>query len=111
MAYQRNGYWYRSVRDGDQVRTEYLGTGPLAEAMATLDAVKREERQREWAAMRAEREAQREIDRAIDAVGDLVRVLTHAVLLANGYHAHKRQWRKRRHGGDRAALPVVESVL
>jgi len=98
MAYQRNGYWYRSVRDGDQVRTEYLGTGPLAEAMATLDALKREERELEWAAMRAEREAQREIDRAIDAVGAEVRVLTKTVLEAHGYHQHKGTWRKRRDG-------------
>jgi len=102
MAYRRNGYWYRSVRDGDQVRTEYLGAGPLAEAMATLDAVEREERELEWAAMRAEREAQREIDRTIDAVGDALRELTRVVLVAYGYHLHKGQWRKRRDGGEDA---------
>jgi len=98
MSYRRNGYWYRSVRDGDQVRTEYLGAGPLAEAMATLDAMKREEREIEWAAMRAEREAQREIDRAIGESERLVRAVVAAVLLASGYHAHRGQWRKRRDG-------------
>ena len=103
MAYQRDGYWYRSVREGDQVRTEYLGTGPLAEAMATLDALKREEREREWAEARAEREAQREIDRAIGESERLVRAVVAAVLLANGYHARRGQWRKRRDGRQAAS--------
>ena len=98
MAYQRNGYWYRSVRDGDRVRTEYLGTGPLAEAIATLDTVEKEERGARRAAARAERKAQREVDQAIDAAGDALRELTSVVLLASGYHRHKGQWRKRRYG-------------
>jgi len=102
MAYQRNGYWYRSVRRGAKVRTEYLGSGPLAALWAELDAVAREERETRRAAVRAELETQREIDRAIDAAGEGVRTLTEAVLLANGYHLHKRQWRKRRYGGQAA---------
>ena len=98
MAYRRNGYWYRSVRDGDQVQTEYLGAGPLAEAMATLDALKREERELEGAAIRAEREAQREIDRAMGESERLVCAVVAAVLLVSEYHAHRGQWRKRRDG-------------
>lgn len=56
--------------------------------MAVLDALDWEERERESAAFRAERDAEREIDQAVDASEDLVRTLTHAVLLANGYHTH-----------------------
>ena len=96
MAYQRNGYWYRSVRRGAKVQTEYLGSGVLAELSAELDAVAREEREAQRAAVRAERETQREIDRAIDVAGDALKELTRAALVANGYHLHKGQWRKRR---------------
>ena len=104
MAYERNGYWYRSVREGDQVRTEYLGAGPLAKLSAEVDALKREERELEWAAMRAEREAQREIDQAIGESGRLVRAVVAAVLLVSGYHTHRGQWRKRRDGKERELL-------
>ena len=99
MSYRRNGYWYSSVREGDQVRTEYLGAGPLAEARAARDALKRDARELEWAAMRAEREVQSAIDQAIDESERLVRAVVAAVLLISGYHSHRGQWRKRRNGG------------
>jgi hypothetical protein len=35
---------YRSMRDGDKVRTEYLGTGERAALFALLDAEDRAER-------------------------------------------------------------------
>lgn len=99
MAYKRGRYYYRSKREGQHVRTEYLGTGVLALAIAELDAEERERQRQEQAIVRAEQEAQRAIDRKIDEEGDLVRTLTRAVLLVSGYHNHKGQWRRRRDGG------------
>ena len=96
MAYQRNGYWYRSKRNGDHVETEYLGAGELGRAIAELDALDREQRQMERAELRAEQERERKVDRTLDATGDLLRLLVQAHLLVNGYHNHKGQWRKRR---------------
>ena len=96
MAYQRGGYYYRSRREGKRVATEYLGRGEAAQTIARLDALQQEQRVLERAAARAEQEAELEIDREIDALGDLARQLTRAVLVASGYHTHKRQWRRRR---------------
>ena len=99
MAYRRRGrYYYRSKREGERVVTEYLGAGDLAQATVALDALDRERRAQERAALRAERERQGEIDRALDAAGALLGELTEAALLVSGYHAHKGQWRKRRDG-------------
>ena len=80
--------------------TEYLGTGDLGQLMAKTDAMDRERRELEREAIRVEREGEREIDRTLDAAGDLLRKLTYAVLVANGYHQHKGQWRRRR--GERS---------
>lgn len=87
-------YYYRSVRVGRRVVTEYMGSGPAGLLAAEHDALVRQERQRTL----KEREAQREVDRAIDAAGGWVRTLTRAVLLVSGYHTHKGTWRRRRHG-------------
>lgn len=94
----RGSYYTRSRRVGGRVVREYVGSDSFAEAMAEIDALDRERQNEEQAAMRAEQEAQRMIDLKIDEEGDFVRVLTQAVLLANGYHSHKGQWRKRRDG-------------
>ena len=96
MAYQRNGYYYQSRRRGDRVVTEYLGSATWAQAAADLDAFEREEA----AAERAAREADLQLDRDIEALGRVVRSVANAVLTASGYHTHKRQWRKQRHGHD-----------
>jgi len=101
MGWEKRGhrlYYYRKRREGKRVISEYVGHGELAEAIATLDALDRHEQEAERAALWDEREAQRDVDQAIDTAGELVRALTHTVLLASGYHKHKGQWRKRRDG-------------
>jgi len=96
MAYQRNGYYYRSRRDGDRVVTEYLGRAEWATAAAELDAFERERRREEAAEERARRETELQLDRDIDALGEIARAVTTAALLASGYHTHRRQWRRQR---------------
>jgi len=97
MAYQRNGYWYRSKREGATVVTEYLGRASWVEPMQRLDDLERQQRELERAKARAEREAALELDREIDGLGELTRQMAGAVLVVSGYHSHKRQWRKQRH--------------
>src|SRR5689334_10272212 len=99
MAWEprRNGrtYYYRKQRRGGRVVSEYVGTGlagtlgELYQARAdahTADA--RAQRAREIAALPPD-------DPALADLETLLAGLTRAVLLANGYHPHKRQWRKR----------------
>jgi len=88
-------YYYRKRRIGDRVVSEYVGTGPVAEAAFALDELKRQAREEERQLFRQERERQRAIDEAVDRACLLARRLIYAALLLNGYHMHRGQWRKR----------------
>lgn len=99
MAWEeRNGkaYYYRKRRVGTQVRSEYVGSGVSGEGEATEVARDRAERAAARARWKAERAVIEADDGAYDAMADVLALLTRGVLLANGYHRHKRQWRRRR---------------
>ncbi len=102
MAWEtRNGrgsYYTRTKRVDGRVVREYIGTGPAAKVIADLDALEREERQRNRVEFQAVKETQRLIDRKTDKETRLIKTLTQAILLVNGYHNHKGQWRKKRNG-------------
>lgn len=95
---RRNGnvYYYEKRREGDRVVSEYVGGGlvaDLAQKRAELDRAQREaERER----LRIERMSMAEVDAALDQFSKLVDTVMAAELLLNGYHQHKRQWRRRR---------------
>jgi hypothetical protein len=92
----RGAYYTRSKRVGGRVVREYVGTGEVAELAAEIDAVERAEREEARAARRAEHAQAREV---VEALSDLEAVTRQAVtetLHAEGFHRHKRQWRRRR---------------
>jgi len=89
-------YYYRKVRDGGRVKSEYIGAGIVAEAYARLDEIDRHERQRAAAEWRTTVERERQSIAALAQVDELVKSAVAAVLIANGYHTHKRQWRRKR---------------
>jgi len=91
-------YYTRSLRVKGKVVREYIGTGPTALAIAELDALDRQQRHHDQINFKVEKEAQRSIDRKIDEETKIVQTMTDAVLLVNGYHYHKGQWRKKRYG-------------
>jgi hypothetical protein len=96
MAWEQRGnihYYYRKVRQGDRVFSEYVGSGDLARACADLDELERHLRRAE----RAKREGLRALDAELEAACGLIRALTYAALLSTGHHTHKGQWRKKRH--------------
>jgi hypothetical protein len=92
-------YYYRSVRDAWSVRTEYFGTGPLADFAAAEDAqrqVSREIRAALEFELAAFEAAFRE---PLSELAEHVDLLVKAVLYSRGYHRHDRgSWRKRRGG-------------
>ncbi len=93
MAWAKGRYYRRQHWRSGTCFTEYIGAGPLADLAAALD-----ERDR---ALRApsKQALLKELDRTADdliAFTEAVNVLTAGALLLNGYHQHKRQWRKRR---------------
>ena len=89
-------YYYRKRRIGGRVMSKYVGTGPVAEAAATLDELKRQTREKERELFRREQEKQRAIDQEVDRACLLTRHLIHAALLLCGFHMHRGEWRKRR---------------
>jgi len=95
---QRRGrsYYYRKVREGGRIRSEYVGGGTLAQLCAELDGCGRQERAAKRAADRATRQAEEGVDRQLADAESALTAMTHAALVAAGYRNHKGQWRKRR---------------
>lgn len=97
MGWETRGngrYYYRKVRRGGRVTSEYIGGGYMAEALAGLDEFARQQRELDaavWGATVADDQRHADELAAVDA---LVKSAVAAVLLANGYHTHRRQWRK-----------------
>ena len=98
----RNGksYYYRKERAGNRVRSVYVGSGLIGQLSARTDEQEREEKDAERRALRREIEKQDAIDSRIDAVCELTEKLVTAALIASGFHQHKRQWRRKRHGKE-----------
>jgi len=99
MGWETRGngrYYYRKVRDGGRVISEYIGGGVLAEAYAELDADARGDSAAARAAWSETVQAERQHDAALAEVDELVQGMTAAVLIAAGYHTHGRQWRRQR---------------
>lgn len=85
----RNRYYYRSVRNGDKVTSEYIG----ASLTAHLLALELEQRQAEQEAFRRLVEAEDAIDREVRSVGGLVKNMLTLAMVATGHRQHKGQWR------------------
>lgn len=102
MGWENRGngrYYYRKVRHGKKVVSEYVGNGPMAEMLAHLDKateIDQQLKQMEQAEERKAFEVDRGLDIMIDEFGDVVRQMATAVLLTTGHYAHRGQWRKKR---------------
>lgn len=99
MGWETRGsgtYYYRKVRSGGRVRSEYIGAGFVAEALAELDARGRQAAAVQRQAWRAEAEAERRTAATLAEVDRMVQTMTAAALIAAGYHTHRRQWRRQR---------------
>lgn len=97
MSWETRGterYYYRRRKVDGQMVTEYLGNGWLAELAASQDEADRQHRAAAAAEWQALVDDERQTLATLATVDDLVGALTAGVLLANGYHTHRRQWRK-----------------
>ena len=90
-------YYTRSRKVNGEVVREYIGTGVLGQLAAMEDESKREQERQRAAFEREERERLEEVLAPVEELDEAAEVLARAVLLAGGYHRHKRgEWRKRR---------------
>lgn len=99
MAFEeRNGnrYYYRKERRGDKVVSEYIGTGQLADLCYQLDQARLIDRDLQRMGRRAETAEEALLDQSLDEITEISEAVIGSLLLINGYHQHKRQWRKRR---------------
>lgn len=100
----KGGYYYRSVRCGDRVASEYLGRGPEAEAAALLDGERRARRTAARAVRRRTELAERRTFQAAHKRGAGVERALSAGLAALGWHRPQRHTWRRRRGGVSANL-------
>ncbi len=95
METRRNGrYYYRKERQGKHVVSSYVGTGATADLIARCEAWRKAEELQQRAAIKHEQQAITEQGRVVLNTEANLRELVSAVLIANGFHQHKRQWRK-----------------
>lgn len=76
--------------------SQYAGSGELGFFLAQADEQARIRRKWETAMLKRQIKALKEQTKKIRAVQHNIQELKAAVLLINGYHTHKGQWRKRR---------------
>ncbi len=96
----RNGrsYYYRKERHGNRVCSVYCGSGTRGSLLSRLDKATSEEATLRRILARIEQEQWQEQEAELDALAELMDAVATGMLLAAGYHTHKRQWRLKRHG-------------
>lgn len=103
MAWERRGsgrYYYSKKRIGGRVVSQYVGAGPLAELCQQMDEATRAalelERRAAQQQLADERAQHRAADQRLADLDQGIRALVTLVLIENGYHQHKGEWRRRR---------------
>jgi hypothetical protein len=103
MGLERRGnnyYYYEKERNGDKVRSRNSGKGEIASILNQMRLWKKDEedheRQRKGREKAREMQTEAEIESAVESVCEISELLTNAFFLTNGFHQHKRQWRKKR---------------
>ncbi len=93
---RRDGYYYRSEREGDTVRSVYIGPAPRAQIFLALEDECRFEAAMEATARREAQAALDAEDAAMAARSQETITLTRAILSLAGYYWHHQgEWRKR----------------
>ena len=97
MAWERRErgghYYYRTVRDGERVQKEYIGTGEFAEALAHSDETIRRLRELEREKGLEEAERLEDLAAPVLRLDEATDALVRAQLVAAGFHRHKGVWR------------------
>ncbi|MCD9187267.1 MAG: hypothetical protein LUM44_12605 [Pyrinomonadaceae bacterium] len=90
-----NYYYYQKERIGDKVRSVYAGKGDIALMLHWLNEDRKE--QRKYGSLRDCIKAEEaELNDALDSFSDIIKVFIDGFYLTNGFHQHKRQWRRKR---------------
>ena len=89
---QGSKYYYLKQRIGTHVKSLYIGNSVRAYILQAMNEIKREEDDAYRRMVAEEKERESEYNRFHELANNLVG----AVMILNGYHAHKGEWRKKR---------------
>jgi hypothetical protein len=101
MGWEKRGgreYYYRKEREGTRVRSVYVGAGETSRLIAQLDAMQSDEQEGKRILAGLERERWQAQEAELNDLAEMMDAIATGVLLAAGYHTHKRQWRFQRNG-------------
>lgn len=101
MGWEQRGtfkYYYRKERDGSRVKSVYVGRGEIAHMVANLQSTSGLFERALRIACPPQTEQLRDEDAKLEHACRLIDSITHASLLAAGFHMHRRQWRRTRYG-------------
>lgn len=89
-------YYYRKRRQGKQVVSEYVGSGLVGDLAAISDHEEKFKTDVQSAQLHVQKAEFASLAGEIRQAEEYTKAFTRAVLLLAGYHAPRRQWRKRR---------------
>jgi hypothetical protein len=99
MSWERGRYYTRSRRVNGRIRREYVGHGPLAEAVAESDRIERLQRTEQRRAHQSQVAEIMALNNRLDQLERALKEILEEQLEAHGYRLHKRgEWRRRRNG-------------
>lgn len=93
-----NSYFYQKERIGGKVKSVYVGSGEVTVLIDQCEKLRRHEKNIERADKKHRKDLSDKIDEQLNELSELNKCLVDALFLANGFHQHKRQWRKKRNG-------------
>lgn len=91
-----NSYLYQKTRIGGKVKSVYVGRGEIAVLVDRCEQRTRKLKKLESEKRKSERRKAEIIDEKLDRLSEINQTLVDALFLINGFHQHKRQWRKKR---------------
>jgi hypothetical protein len=94
-------YYTRSRRIAGRRVRQYIGTGPVAELAAAIDAARYAEHRARTEERRAEEVRLAAIAAPVIELGGAMDLLTQAALVAAEFHCHNGCWRRRRDASDK----------
>jgi hypothetical protein len=89
-------YFYKSVREGGRVTTQYFGGGDPGRLISLMQSEDRAEREADRKQRQAEREEFDAEETAVAEWFERVQDAADAAMVAAGFHKHKGQWRRKR---------------
>lgn len=101
MGLERRGnnyYYYEKERIGGKVRSVYSASGETALMFHWLREDRKQEKEYEKQRKSSETSQETELENILDSFSEISKVFTDGFFLTNGFHQHKRQWRKKRNG-------------